>query len=136
MAASTIFGANIEILTYEKGYFDPNVKKNPLLHLWSLGVEEQFYIVWPFFITLLLSRFKRFTTLLLGAFTLASLAYGIAKVYGNPKFAFYFPICRFWQMSIGGLIVYQNREIKNKLINHLMSIVGTLAILITVWIID
>jgi peptidoglycan/LPS O-acetylase OafA/YrhL len=39
MAASTVFGANIEILTYEKDYFDPDVKTNPLLHLWSLGVE-------------------------------------------------------------------------------------------------
>jgi peptidoglycan/LPS O-acetylase OafA/YrhL len=39
MAASSIFGANIEIMLYKKGYFDPDVKKNPLLHLWSLGVE-------------------------------------------------------------------------------------------------
>lgn len=39
MAASTIFGANIELLLYDNGYFDLDVKKNPLLHLWSLGVE-------------------------------------------------------------------------------------------------
>jgi len=39
MAASTIFGANIEILSYKNGYFDVDVKTNPLLHLWSLGVE-------------------------------------------------------------------------------------------------
>ena len=39
LAASTIFGANIEILTYKQGYFDADVKTNPLLHLWSLGVE-------------------------------------------------------------------------------------------------
>jgi peptidoglycan/LPS O-acetylase OafA/YrhL len=38
MAASAVFSANIEILTYEKDYFDPDVKTNPLLHLWSLGV--------------------------------------------------------------------------------------------------
>jgi peptidoglycan/LPS O-acetylase OafA/YrhL len=39
MAASTVFGANIEILTYKQGYWDADVKTNPLLHLWSLGVE-------------------------------------------------------------------------------------------------
>ena len=39
LAASTIFGANIEILTAEHDYFDPDTKTNPLLHLWSLGVE-------------------------------------------------------------------------------------------------
>ena len=114
MAASTIFGANIEILTYEKGYFDPDVKQNPLLH----------------------SKFKRFTPILLVSFTLGSLIYGLSIVYVNPKFAFYFPICRFWQMSIGGLIAYQNKNIENKLVNHLMSICGTSAILTIVWIID
>ena len=39
LVASTIFGANIEILTYKQGYFDSDIKTNPLLHLWSLGVE-------------------------------------------------------------------------------------------------
>lgn len=58
MAASTIFGANIEILTYKEGYFDADVKTNPLLHLWSLGVEEQFYIFWPFLITIILTKFR------------------------------------------------------------------------------
>ena len=38
LSASTIFGANIQILTHEKGYFDPEIHVNPLLHLWSLGV--------------------------------------------------------------------------------------------------
>jgi peptidoglycan/LPS O-acetylase OafA/YrhL len=38
MAASTIFGANIEVMTYKQGYWDASVKTNPLLHLWSLGV--------------------------------------------------------------------------------------------------
>jgi peptidoglycan/LPS O-acetylase OafA/YrhL len=38
IAASTVFGANIEILTYSRGYFDSDIKSKPLLHLWSLGV--------------------------------------------------------------------------------------------------
>lgn len=39
MTASVVFGANIEVMTYEQGYFDDDIKENPLLHLWSLGVE-------------------------------------------------------------------------------------------------
>jgi peptidoglycan/LPS O-acetylase OafA/YrhL len=136
MAASTIFGANIEILTYEKGYFDPDVKQNPLLHLWSLGVEEQFYIVWPCFITFLFSRVRSSTTLLLSLFTLCSFVFGVIMVYSNSKFAFYFPVCRFWQMSIGGLIVHQAKSFNNQLINNIMSIFGTLSILNFVWVID
>ena len=38
LKASTFFGANIEVLTYKKGYFDAELRANPLLHLWSLGV--------------------------------------------------------------------------------------------------
>jgi len=37
--ASALFGANIQILFYNQGYFDPDIRMNPLLHLWSLGVE-------------------------------------------------------------------------------------------------
>ncbi|RHZ32105.1 hypothetical protein DYB31_012994 [Aphanomyces astaci] len=42
LVAGTLFGANIQLLTVQQGYFDASVKENPLLHLWSLGVEEQF----------------------------------------------------------------------------------------------
>jgi peptidoglycan/LPS O-acetylase OafA/YrhL len=136
MAASTVFGANIEILTYEKGYFDPDVKQNPLLHLWSLGVEEQFYIVWPCFITFLFSRTCISTTFLLSLFTFCSFIFGVVMVYQNPKFAFYFPVCRFWQMSIGGLIVHLGKSINNQLLSNVLSIVGTISILIVVWTID
>ena len=38
LAASTVFGANLQVLTHEKSYFDNDIKTNPLLHLWSLGV--------------------------------------------------------------------------------------------------
>ncbi len=57
MFASTLFRANFQLLVYEKGYFDPFAKINPLLHLWSLGVEEQFYIVWPLIISIVFKLF-------------------------------------------------------------------------------
>lgn len=85
---------------------------------------------------MIISRFEKFTILLLSMYTLASLAFGIVIVYFSPKFAFYFPLCRFWQMSIGGLIVILDRKIKNNFFNHLMSICGTLAILTIVWILN
>ena len=136
MAASTVFGANIEVLTYEKGYSDPDTQQNPLLHLWSLGVEEQFYIVWPWILTILLSRFKSRAFLLLSVFTLASFAFSIASIYQNAKFAFYFPVCRFWQMSVGGLIALRNIRLAHRTLNHVLSVVGTASILVTVWILQ
>jgi peptidoglycan/LPS O-acetylase OafA/YrhL len=69
-------------------------------------------------------------------FTIVSFVYGIVSVYDSPKFAFYFPLCRFWQMSIGGLIAYHNFNIKNKWIANILSISAVLAIFRTIWYIN
>lgn len=57
--ASVVFGANLQILWHHKDYFDTDTQINPLLHLWSLGVEEQFYIFWPCLISIGLKFFKK-----------------------------------------------------------------------------
>ena len=134
--ASVIFGANFQIMVHEKGYFDSDVHTNPLLHLWSLGVEEQFYIFWPCLIALGIKVFQKRTFLILASYTVFSFIFSIVSVYKNPKFAFYFPICRFWQMAIGGLIAYFSYKITNTKINNALSITGLSAILITAWTIN
>lgn len=72
--------------------------------------------------------------MLLCVFTLASFAFSITSIYQNAKFAFYFPVCRFWQMSVGGLIAFRNIKLANRKLNHALSLVGTVSILIAVWI--
>lgn len=62
VAGGAGFVSNI-ILWRESGYFDTNAGFKPLLHLWSLGIEEQFYIAWPLLLVLL---WKQITNLLLG----------------------------------------------------------------------
>lgn len=109
---------------------------NPLLHLWSLGVEEQFYIFWPCLISIGLNFFKKRTFLVLALYTVFSFAFGIISVFINPQFAFYFPLCRFWQMAVGGLVAYLSVKIQNQKITNALSIGGTFAILAAVWIID
>jgi len=131
-----IFGANIQVLMHEKGYFDSDIHTNPLLHLWSLGVEEQFYIVWPFFIGFVLKYFKQKALLILSLFTAFSFIFSIVAVYTNPKFAFYFPICRFWQMSIGGILAYINTKLQNNKINNILSSIGLVLFLITIWVLN
>ena len=123
-------------MLYEKDYFDASEKENAFLHLWSLGVEEQFYIIWPCLISVLITKFRSKTTILLSIFTIGSFILGIETVYDYPKVAFYFPLCRFWQMSIGGLIAYKNFKIPTPILNHFLSITGTLAILTVVWIVS
>lgn len=127
--ASIIFGTNIYMMTYERGYFDPDIKVNPLLHLWSLGVEEQFYIFWPFLISILSKRFVSRAFHCLLAFTIMSFTLNVVCAYVNVKYDFYFPFCRFWQMAVGGLMAFKSANIKNKNIANLISLIGITAII-------
>ena len=65
-----------------------------------------------------------------------SFVLSIIAVYQSPKFAFYFPFCRFWQMSIGGILAYLNLKISDKRINNALSSVGLIALLVAVWTMD
>jgi peptidoglycan/LPS O-acetylase OafA/YrhL len=95
------FAANI--LNYaEAGYFDLPAAAKPLLHLWSLGVEEQFYIVFPALL-LLLWRYKAMSSWLV-LIGLASFALNIALVGSHPSFTFYLPLTRFWEFIAGALL--------------------------------
>ena len=91
-------------------YFSPSVQSNPLLHTWSLAVEEQFYLFWPLLI-LIGSRWRQSThalvPLLLGL-TLISLGVGIAL--GGNTFAFYELPARAWEFGIGGLTWFLSQK--------------------------
>lgn len=99
VVAGAIFVSNI-VLWKESGYFDNAADTKPLLHLWSLGIEEQFYIVWP----LLLAFFWRYTRhlgwALLGILT-ASLVYSMMVVRHDVTADFYSPLTRFWELALG-----------------------------------
>jgi Acyltransferase family len=99
--AGAAFAANI--LSYsEVGYFDVPAAAKPLLHLWSLGVEEQFYIVFPALL-LLLWRYRAIG-LSLALIGIVSFALNIALVRHHPAFTFYLPLTRFWDFMAGGLL--------------------------------
>ncbi|OQR91979.1 acyltransferase 3 [Achlya hypogyna] len=108
MLAGTLFGANLQVLTLEHSYFDLDVKTNPLLHLWSLGVEEQFYIFWPLLASIVvkLSVNKAIALQLVVLFGSFIINVSLLGYHGNDKMSFYMPLSRFWQMSMGGLLAY------------------------------
>ena len=93
-------------------YFSPNVQSNPLLHTWSLAVEEQFYLFWPLLI-LLSVRWWRSTNVLitlLAGLTLISLGIGIGFTLKGGTFAFYELPARAWEFGIGGLALFLSRK--------------------------
>ncbi len=108
IAAGSGFLSNIIYLN-EVGYFDINSAMKPLLHLWSLGVEEQFYIFWP--ILLIIVWHRRWKWLLVIIFlVVGSFLLNIYYSFANPSFDFYSPLTRLWELLIGAFIGVWNQK--------------------------
>lgn len=106
IAAGAGFVANF-IFLEEVGYFDNAADTKPMLHLWSLGIEEQFYIVWPL---ILYTAWKRRANALSVCIAIAvvSFALNISQIHGNAATAFYSPLTRFWELLAGSFLAYVN----------------------------
>jgi peptidoglycan/LPS O-acetylase OafA/YrhL len=101
-SASALYVFNF-LLWHQSGYFDASATTKPLLHLWSLAVEEQFYLVWPAFL-LLANRWKRRTDLGIVAVLLASFLINLVTIHDDQAAAFYSPLSRLWELACGGLL--------------------------------
>ena len=104
LIAGSAFVSNLALLR-EAGYFDSSADLKPLLHLWSLGVEEQFYIIWPL---LLWGAWKlRLKPLLFTLFVFAVSFFCCAHVSrSNSAKAFFLPQFRFWEILSGSLLAW------------------------------
>jgi peptidoglycan/LPS O-acetylase OafA/YrhL len=103
IASSSVFISNF-ILWREAGYFDRAAELKPLLHLWSLGVEEQFYLFWPLILVAVFRRrraaFSTILTVLIVSFSLSVLC------VKHRSMVFYLPVFRFWELLTGCMLSY------------------------------
>lgn len=104
--ASALFSANLMLLS-EVSYFDVAAHMKPLLHLWSLGIEEQFYLVWPLLLWLLPRKRLLLTT---GIIFSASFALNIAMIAQYPSETFYLPFTRAWELMAGAALAQTSRK--------------------------
>ncbi len=125
IAAGAGFVSNF-VLWGESGYFDNSSDTKPLLHLWSLGIEEQFYIVWPF--VLWLAWKKRLNLLTLGILVwLASFYLNIQGVKKDVVATFYSPQTRFWELFSGSVLAWCILHNKNTFSNCALKMDGFLS---------
>lgn len=137
------FGANWHFAQSEGDYFQAQTQ-SPLLHYWSLSVEEQFYVAWPVLLlgVLLLSRLsKRPTAVLLtgiGLMTAACFGYSLWHSVADPAVAYYSTLDRAWEFGAGGLLAAARKplaRIPGKLGRPMMA-VGFVGVLVTALLLD
>lgn len=138
LVAGSFFASNFSLLQ-ESGYFNDDAINNPLLHLWSLAIEEQFYILWPLALLLLWKKEKYIPAATILALIL-SFSLNLHWVSKNQPLSFYSPQSRFWEILFGSLLAWHSIKsewisskvgtfIKNKtIITNSASIIGILLI--------
>ncbi len=103
---SALFYQNFGLIQGE-GYFNILAQNNPLLHIWSLAIEEQFYLIFPLLCYVIWGIGKRSVrTLGLFVFLLTVSSLICCFSIENSDFRFYFPLARFWELGVGICIAY------------------------------
>lgn len=99
------------LLATEAGYFDFSSESKPFLHLWSLSIEEQFYLVWPLAL-MLASRQKFDTKKLTLLLLLASFSLNVAMDGRWPTMTFFSPASRAWELLVGAFLAHLHLQKK------------------------
>jgi len=123
-AGGAAFVANF-IFWGESGYFDTVAETKPLLHLWSLGIEEQFYIFWPLLLGVAWRR-RWPVVRLLWVIAVASFLVNVTTVHPFREAAFYSPASRFWELMVGGILACMRLKpvAPSAWRSHLQSVLG------------
>ncbi len=106
---ASLFGANFRLIATGSNYFIPGVAPSLVTHFWSLGVEEQFYLVYPLVVLVTLRaisprqrRATLFVVVAVGVVASAIWSFHVTPV--NAVVAYYSPLTRFWELGLGGLV--------------------------------
>lgn len=119
------------------GYFAGDADTKPLLHTWSLAVEEQFYIAFPLLLMLIARFTPRWRTGLLIAAALGSLVLSVAMAQDTSGFAFYLPATRAWELLAGALLALGAIPVvRAGLVREILALLGVGAIVVAVTLFD
>lgn len=142
--AASLWASNIHFSLAELEYFGAAAESNIYLHTWSLGVEEQFYLIWPLLTIFLISRHKTAgpnrRVLFLGmlALLIASFLLNLLLMQLSSRYAFYLMPARAWQFTVGAIIsIGASASVPvNRALREIAGVVGIALIAVSVALLD
>lgn len=127
--ATLLFASNV-VFWRQSGYFDVQSDYNPLLHTWSLAVEEQFYVLFPIALILIYRFAKNHRIAVLLSLTALSFALCVLVQQRLPGAAFYLSPFRAWELLVGALLAIGNfSQPKARMLNETLALVALGALL-------
>ena len=126
-AVASLFSVSNVVFFAESGYWDSSSDLKPLLHTWSLGVEEQFYLLWPALVVVLVKLRARFAVAL-GVLSVVAFLAALWMFAVNPSAAFYLSPFRVFQFGLGALVgvlpLAGWRALRSPLVRDLLLVAG------------
>lgn len=141
IVSTTLFSSNI-LFWLQSGYFDTSAELKPLLHTWSLSVEEQYYFLVPLLLFCVWKfGHKKYLAPVLLILSITSLLFAVYTVKTNPNTAFFHLHTRFWELGIGAIVAVIIRNRKNTTIRALwqcnvLSIIGFFSAILPIFLFD
>lgn len=139
LVAVSVFASNV-LFWRTSGYFETAAELKPLLHTWSLAVEEQYYLLFPLFVLLTWRLGKTWILKSLFAVFIVSLAAAHWGATTHPVFTFFLLPTRGWELLIGGFIAFYfslgHKQLSHKWLNELGSLIGVALIAYSIFSFD
>jgi peptidoglycan/LPS O-acetylase OafA/YrhL len=129
--SAVFFGSNFFFYLTSTEYGAADALLKPFLHTWSLGVEEQFYILFPILLVLFNKYLRQNLFVLFVVILLLSLLFSEFMSLLNVNLNFYLPMSRSWELLVGSLLAYIELtygKVQNKITKNLLPVVGLLLI--------
>ena len=124
---SILFTSNFYFFDITTEYGAESSLLKPMLHTWSLGVEEQFYLVFPFFAIIAFRHFHKYFLTILIALSLLSLQFAEEMEVRNADLNFFLPFSRFWELAVGSILAYRELHYKpsnNEFVSKSLPMIG------------
>lgn len=132
IAAVSLFASNV-LFWLTTGYFDAPSHTKPLLHTWSLAVEEQFYLLFPLVLFALRKQSERIVLGVMAITALASLVLCVWATPRYPSFAFYLPLTRAWELLLGAYLARAKLNITNETVRQGGGVLGLALIVFAIF---